>query len=77
MVREIADVDWIDSARKIVVFMRRPTPARRDNLDELLTEMNPDPSPPPVGVVERAVLGKGMGAHVGDEPPPGAEGGGR
>jgi len=77
VLREIADVDWMDSARDIVVFMRGPKPARRDKLEELLAEINPEADSPRAEVVERVVLGKGMGAYVGDEPPRGAEGGGR
>jgi len=77
VLREIADVDWMDSAREIVVFMRGPKPARRNNLEELLAEMNPEANLPQAEVVERVVLGKGMGAYVGDEPPHGPGGGGR
>src|SRR5258708_17573669 len=53
--REIADVDCMDSPREIVVFMRGPKPARRNNLEELLADLNPEANLPHGQVDERVV----------------------
>lgn len=69
VIREIPNVDWMHGDRDIVVFMKGPKPARRNTPEELLEELSPDPARPIAEVVERVVLGKGMGAYVGDSPP--------